>query len=344
MISIVNPLENSFWLQFILHQKNATIFHHPAWLSVLHEQYGFNVFALCTVDEKGIINAGIPFCSIRSFGGKEKWISLPFSDHCVPLYNNKNSLNEIMEHIMLSQKVNRISEVEIRAELPIPNSFAKRTNSTLHNTPLYKDIDKTFSTFKKTQVQQPILKAARDGLKAIVTNEQSAVNRFYNLHSQTRRRLGVPVQPRKFFDVFWKHIIKINMGFVVLVYADSQCISAGLFSGFSRTLTYKYGASDETMLRLRPNNLMIWTAMQEAIKRGFRFFDFGKTDVHNAGLRNFKSGWGSIETPLFYSYFPVLPENGLFSFVKNNVVGPIIRHSPTFVCKWSGELLYKHFA
>jgi len=344
VISIINPLENKEWLQFISCQKNTTIFHHSAWLSVLHEQYGFDVFALCAVNEKGTINAGIPFCSIHTFSGKGKWISLPFSDHCTPLYSNTNSLNEIMEHIILSQKANQISEVEIRAELPIPNSFTKDTNSTLHITPLSKDIDKIFSTFKKTQVQQPILKAARDGLQAFVTNEQSAVGQFYDLHLQTRRRLGVPVQPRKFFDVLWKHIIKVNLGFIVLVFADSHCISAGLFSGFSKTLTYKYGASDETMLQLRPNNLMIWTAMQEAIKRGFDFFDFGKTDIHNDGLRNFKSGWGSIETPLFYSFFPALPKSRIFSFVKDNVVGPIIRYSPAFVCQWSGELLYKYFA
>lgn len=344
MICSINPSENKEWLDYISQQQEATIFHHPAWLSVLHEQYRFDVFALCAVNEKGTINAGIPFCSTRSFIGKEKWISLPFSDHCVPLYNNTNSLNEIMEHIMLSQKANRISEVEIRAELPIPNSFAKDTTSTLHITPLSKDINKIFSTFKKTQVQQPILKAAREGLKAVVTNEQSAVGQFYGLHLQTRRRLGVPVQPRKFFDVFWEHIIKVNLGFIVLVFADSRCISAGLFSGFSRTLTYKYGASDETMFRLRPNNLMIWTAMQEAVKRGFDFFDFGKTDIHNDGLRNFKSGWGSKETPLSYSFFPVLPKSGIIPFVKDNVVGPIIRHLPTFVCRWSGELLYKYFA
>ena len=60
MIKIINPIENKKWLNFIENQEKSTIFHHPAWLSVLNKQYHFPVFAVCSQDKIGNITAGIP--------------------------------------------------------------------------------------------------------------------------------------------------------------------------------------------------------------------------------------------------------------------------------------------
>ncbi len=88
---------------------------------------------------------------------------------------------------------------------------------------------------------------------------------------------------------------------------------------------------------------MFWCAINEAKRRGFEIFDFGRTELNNEGLRKFKLGWGTIEEPLYYSYYPKAPENSKFKFIKDKIVTPFIRHSPKFVCRLSGELLYKYF-
>jgi hypothetical protein len=134
------------------------------------------------------------------------------------------------------------------------------------------------------------------------------------------------------------------MGFIVMVYKDNIPISSGLFAGYNKVLSYKFGASDSGYLKLRPNNLMLWEAIQEAVKHGYEVFDFGKTENENTGLRKFKSGWGAVETPLYYSYYPEIPESGKFKFLKNILVAPVIKYTPSVVCRVTGELLYKHFA
>ncbi len=88
---------------------------------------------------------------------------------------------------------------------------------------------------------------------------------------------------------------------------------------------------------------MFWTAIQEAKKRGFEVFDFGRTELGNEGLRKFKQGWGTIEQPLFYSYYPKAPANYKLKFIKDKIITPLIKYSPKFVCRLSGELLYKYF-
>ena len=345
MVSIINPILNQSWAEFINRNSKATIFHHPAWLSVLQRQYGFRVFAVCTLNPDNAIRSGIPFCEVRSIGGNIKWISLPFSDHCTPLYESESDLLEILDYSIKNINPEGKYSIEIRSDVSSTHKlFQRKSDSVLHIKELSNTIDNVFASLKKTQVQQPILKGMRDGLTCRVSIEKDSLKDFYRLHLLTRRRLGVPVQPRKFFDEVFENIIRKNLGFTVLVFKDKQCISAGIFSGYAHTLTYKYGASDDTMLHWRPNNLMVWTAMQEAVKRGFTYFDFGKTDYENEGLRKFKSGWGVTEQPLYYSYYPVVPRNSLLLTLKNKLAAPLIRHSPMFVCRWTGEILYRFFA
>jgi hypothetical protein len=345
MVSIINPILNQSWSEFISKHSDATIFHHPAWLSVLQCQYGYKVFAVCILNPDGTICSGIPFCEVRGLRGNRKWISLPFSDHCTPLYDNECDLLEILDYILRSLETGRNTSVEIRSDVSsIHNLFQRHSDSVLHKKELSKNIDDVFSSFKKTQVQQPILKGMRDGLTSIVSTDMKAVHEYYRLHLMTRKRLGVPVQPRKFFDELYENIISKNLGFTVLVFKDLQCISGGIFSGATHTLTYKYGASDDTMLHWRPNNLMVWTAMREAVARGFQYFDFGKTDIVNEGLRKFKSGWGATEQSLYYSYYPSVPKNSLLSTIKDKFASPLIRHTPMFVCRWTGEIFYRYFA
>jgi len=342
VISIINPFQNAEWVKFITRQENAAIFHHPAWLSVLQRQYGLKVFVVCSLNERGEIESGVPFCEVRGITGKVKWVSLPFSDMCPPLSDGEDALKKILDYCI---EINGpTGSVEIRYSLPEHVNIQQRTDAVVHTTILPADQEVLFQSFKKTQIQQPIVKSQKEGLYAVVSIDPKGINEFYSLHLKTRKRLGVPIQPKRFFRILFEQLIAVGLGFIILIYKDSNCIGAGVFCGFAKVLTYKYSASNEKYLKLRPNNLMLWTAMQEAIKRGYTRFDFGRTDNDNLGLRKFKSGWGSVEEPLYYSYYPSVPSRGLFSAIKRNIVAPVIRNSPSFVCRLSGELLYKYFA
>jgi hypothetical protein len=75
-----------------------------------------------------------------------------------------------------------------------------------------------------------------------------------------------------------------------------------------------------------------------------KLFDFGKTAEDNEGLRFFKNKWNTEESALSYSYFPEAPSSGLHDALLSRLLKPMIQRSPRFVCRLSGEMLYKHFA
>lgn len=342
-LEIFNPFTDQKWLDFISSMPNANIFHHPNWLQVLKEQYNFNVFIISNVDDRKRILAGMPFCELRSISGGRSWSSLPFSDYCNPLYNNPEDIKVIEEFLIENVSSGKIKEVEVRGNLCQSSEFISQSDFFIHKTELNRDIEKLFSSFKKTQIQQPIRKAERNGVRHLVSNSKEQIEEFYSLHLKTRKKLGVPIQPKNFFYKIYYNLIKKNLGFVVVTYKDDKPIGTGLFLGFGNTLTYKFSASDPEQLKLRPNHLMLWTAIQEGIKREYKYFDFGRTEKDNDGLRKFKAGWGSEEKCLTYNFYPSMPQHEYTKAIKDKIVAPIIRNSPQFFCRVIGEVAYKFF-
>lgn len=343
IVKILNPIIDNRWSDFISAHSKSNIFHHPAWHTVLKNQYNFNIFIVACVGANDEIKAGIPFCKIKSIFGKTNWIALPFSDHCQPLFMDLESIFELEKYLIKRYNEGKINSIEIRGEITTSNSFLKKEGFLIHTTTLVNDPEYLFSTFKKTQIQQPIKKAERDGVSYLVSNNFKQLEEFYSLHLKTRKKLGVPVQPKSFFKEIYNNLIQPGFGFTVITYIDSKPIGAGVFLGFKNILTYKYSASDPEYLNLRPNHLMLWTAIQEGVNRNFKYFDFGRTEIVNEGLRKYKSGWGSKEEPLYYSYYPHLLAESKISMIKDKLVAPLIKNSPEFVCRTIGEIAYKYF-
>lgn len=341
-IICINPIEDKRWIQFISTHPESTIFHHPNWLKVLNRQYGFKVFAVCTIDEKENITSGIPFCEVYSLTHKKKWISLPFSDYCNPLYNTERDIFDLLRSLKVNYKMHEVKALEINYPTLKQSDFYLLRNSYIHLIDIAKDENTMMKTFDRTK-RQGIVKAQKLGLEVVLSREYTEVLRFFNLHLITRRSKGIPIQPKSFFHRIHEHLIKENLGFTIIVKKDNVDIAAGLFMNYNGVLTYKYNASRVEYQQYRPNNLIVWRAIQEGIKEGFKTFDFGKTDFDNKGLRNFKLGWGAKEYDNIFSYFPAIKSHNLFDVIKEKVIVPIIKMSPGIVCQFFGEVGYKFF-
>jgi lipid II:glycine glycyltransferase (peptidoglycan interpeptide bridge formation enzyme) len=212
---------------------------------------------------------------------------------------------------------------------------AVRHTTALSTEPL--DVHKRFSKAH----QRSIRKAERSGLRIVRGCGAAELEAFYHLHLGTRKRQGVPIQPRRFFRLLQRHILGQDLGFVQTAWLDEKPIAAAVFLTWNDTLVYKFGASDDRHWEHRPNHLLFWTAIRWACENGYRTFDWGRTDLENEGLRQFKSAWGAREEPLIYSAFGAVPaKRGGGRLGK--ALGTMIRRSPTLVCQATGELMYRY--
>jgi lipid II:glycine glycyltransferase (peptidoglycan interpeptide bridge formation enzyme) len=188
-----------------------------------------------------------------------------------------------------------------------------------------------------------IRRAEQSKLTVCFGTSVSDMGTFYRLHLLTRQRLGVPVQPWHFFESLALVLQREHLGFVVLAYRDESPVAAAVFMTWQGVMIYKYGASDPDFWEHRPNNLLFWQAIRWGCEHGFRLLDWGRTDIDNPGLREFKSGWGAREEPLAYSVIadrPPVPVSDRIGRAMANV----IRRSPAWVCRAMGEVLYRYAA
>jgi len=334
-------IDDPRWTAFIESRPDATLFHHPAWVQVLAEAYGYHAFLIVHRDEDGNIVAGMPVLDVRNALRGRRQISLPFTDSCPPLARNAQQLTFFAQELTRWQ-VDAQSSIEIHGVLPDLDGIDRVQVGFGHQLSLERDPARVFSRFHPN-IRRWIRKSVREGLTVRLGTSPADLEPFYRLHWQTRRRLGVPLQPRCFFDSLWRRVIEPGFGFVAFVYLRERPIAADLFLAWNGTLIGKFNASDQQFWSLRPNNLVVWAGIEWACRRGYRVLDFGKTDSDNGGLRDFKMGWGSTEVPLFYSYLggpAPSPRDGLAARVLTRV----IQASPPVVCRVAGELLYRQCA
>lgn len=334
-------IQDKGWATFVTQSAKANIFHHPEWSQLLADCYNYKPFVVIDLDEDGEICAGLPMAQVNSLVTGQRLVSLPFSDHCAPIYRDYDAFAELTNNLVLLYQDRGIPTMEMRAEFPAHPSIQRYSHHVIHTICLDHDADSMFSRLHSMH-KRNIKKAKKDGVRVVRGATDNDLDVFYNLHLQTRRRQGFPVQPRKFFDLLGRNIIDQGLGFVLLAYIGDECIAGGVFLHWQHTLTYKYGASNEVGRNLRANNLLMWTAIRWGCENGYRVFDMGKTDIENTGLRQFKSRWGAVEEPLVYSILSGrlhLQTNGKLQGIMQTV----IRNSPSWVCRATGELLYRHY-
>jgi CelD/BcsL family acetyltransferase involved in cellulose biosynthesis len=309
-------------------------------MNLLAECYGYRPFVVAVHDTDGNICAGLPLMEINSVLTGRRWVSLPFTDHCAPLYNDADSLGRLIAGLITMSRDGSAPRIELRWEFPTHPAIRAHSSHVLHTIKLDPDPELTASRVHHMHTRN-IKTAQKSGLRIEQGAEQEHMDEFYSLHLRTRRRQGVPVQPRRFFELLGSTIIQPGQGFVLLAYKDNQCLAAAVFLHWHQTLTYKYGASSTDSLNLRPNNLLFWTAICWGCENGYSVLDMGRTDSQNTGLRQFKERWGATEIPLTYSTLSDAPTPHTSGRLMR-AIETVIRHSPLWVCRAVGELLYPH--
>lgn len=339
MPQLNNPFDQD-WMNFIGNETEAMIFHHPAWIKLIADCYGYRPFVLGIRDGDGQYCAGVPLMEINSPLTGRRWVSLPFSDFCSVLGGKDDAYRQITSDLLRLAKAENIHKLELRWSYSNHPALVTDSDFVFHELELQSDHEKVFASLHPMH-RRNIKTACAKGVEIVNGNTRDHLKEYYNLHLLTRRRQGVPSQPWKFFEGLGK-LFEKGLGFLLLAYLNQNCIAGAVFLHWQKTLTYKYGASVRDELQVRPNNLIMWTAIRWGCENGLKRMDFGRTDLPNEGLRTFKSRWGAREFQIPYTYLaPHQKKSGHGRLMT--LLSGVIQKSPAWVCRLSGELLYKHF-
>jgi CelD/BcsL family acetyltransferase involved in cellulose biosynthesis len=330
------------WLEVVRKSPDATAFHHPAWSAAVTETYGYPAFVLAWRLSDARVVGGLPVIEVSNPIGRPRLVSLPFTDHCPPVFEAGVDQAQFTESILRWRGSLGDHSMEVRAGLQAEGVHS-RTVGTRHVMALEPDSELVFRRLHRNRIQKRIRRSREAGVEVTLTRSRDELATFYRLHCETRRRQGVPVQPRRFIERLWRTVVEPGLGFVITARIGGVPIATALFLCWNQHLIYKYGASDRSRWNLGANFLVHWTAIEWGCANGCKTYDLGRTDAGHESLRAFKAGWGAEEIPLIYTHIgsraPKL-EGGR----APAVLGHLIRHSPTLVCRVLGEVLYKYAA
>jgi hypothetical protein len=339
----IDPIHDPAWDRLVTAHADASLFHHSAWAKVLASTYGHKPYYLSVGRDEDGAHTLVPMMEVKSrFTGK-RGVCLPFSDFCSPLTAGTMVTTAVMDRINRLARQRGWKHVEWRGARPaIP--FTARPSATyfVHTLDLRSGSKALFANFNSS-VQRAIRKAEQSQLKVEVTQSHEAMMEFFALHTQTRRRHGLPPQPLRFFLNIHREVIQPAMGFIVRVTRGGKPVASLMFFTLGPKAIYKFGASDIAEQNCRGNNLAIWTALQFLCQQGAESLHFGRTSAGEEGTRRFKLGWGVKEDPLEYYRYSL--RSGSWQSSPDHLSGrhnSVFGRLPLFLNRIAGWILYPH--
>lgn len=274
----------------------------------------------------------------------KRGISLPFTDEIELLYTTLNSRDYLYENAFKEAKRRNWKYLELRSGTGYSESVTPSLRYYTHKLGLNQEIQ-TLLNQCDSPTRRAIRKSERSKLKVHRSQSLESTAAYYDLHCLTRKRQGVPPQPWRFFKNIHKNVISRGKGSIFLASKESRPIAGALFLHHDKCAMYKFGASNFEYQSMRPNNLVIWKAIQWLVQNRYDRIDFGRTSLGNAGLRRFKQGWGTREEVLSYYRHDI--SSGNVEQLHDQSSGwynPIFRTIPKFLSLAIGNLMYKHIA
>lgn len=341
----INPLQDARWPQLLARHRHSTVFHTQAWLSALKQTYGYTASALTTSARGEDLTNAVVFCRVESWLTGSRVVSVPFADHCSPLVSSDAELECLLSGLQLECEGKKRRYIEVRqvSDKPQkPPGFSESGRFHLHRLDLRPSLEELFRGLHPSCIRRRLARAQQEQFVYEEGRSEELLRKFYQLAVLTRRRHNLPPQPLAWFRNLIRFLgeqLKIRV-----VSHGGKPAAAILTIRFQRTMTYKYGVSDNRFHRLGSMQLLLWKAIEEAKSAGLSEFDMGRTEWTNEGLAVFKDRWGCRRFNITHLRYPAVSTPLDRPSLKTRMAKQLFAWAPDRVLTAAGNLLYRHMA
>ena len=284
------------WDRVIREYATKTLFHESAWLDFVETIHPRGQVEYFEIRQRGE-TAGY-FCAVRVRK------ALLFPVYGSPLAETGTSMGplvsraipqaDLVQALVELCRSTGIASLEMASDWLEPRlmrrlGFTVSPNVT-HLCPLGRSEAAAWAALKGT-CRTRIRKAEKCGLEAQITTDSAIVEDFYRFMTQVLQRKNRRPQygidrPRSLMACLTPGDRLIS----VRIRHQGRVIGAAFYPHDERAMYYWDGASDLAHLDLGPNELLHWTAMKEAIRRGIPLFNVGGGPVPSRFTRKFGGG------------------------------------------------------
>ena len=325
------------WRAALDRLSGATFYHCEPWIEALRSAYPLEL-EVATLHRKGELRAAAVLARSKGFL-KTRLVSLPFSDSGEPLAIDDEAREELLRALAVS---NRADVIEVRgASGPAPwinvDCFA---HWTLDLRRPFNDISAGFSR----TVRSGIKRGHKDHLVIDRGTSNAYLSRYFELQLQTRRRLGIPPQPFRFFATVHEQFARRGHSEVWFATLDGRDQAGLVMLRNGDQLCYKWGARAEGC-HPGANHLLVASVLEEHAGNADSM-DFGRCDTRNHGLIRSKTELGCVSRALPYAFYPAAPRRVSSEVLRGpaKILSTIWKRLPLPVTRALGEALYRYMA
>lgn len=325
------------WRRLIDSLPGATLYHRDPWLELLERCWGLRL-SVAAITRGRELDAGCVLARLRNLLST-RMVGLPFSDFCAPLAADQRSSDALLAELVRLQPGCRLELRGVAAPRPwrSVNCFERWTL----------DLAQPFAALERAMganFRANARRALRAGVRVENGRGAEHVARFYALQLATRRRLGVPPQPRRLFVTAHEIFSRDDNCQVWLASIRGKDL-AGLFVLRDGNDLYCKWSAHRPGIVQGASHLLNVSLIEEFAGRA-RLLDRGRVDIRNSGLRHFKKDQGAKPAPVPYSYFPEAPRRVSAETLSGpvKILSRLWRHLPLPVTRVLGTALYGYFA
>jgi CelD/BcsL family acetyltransferase involved in cellulose biosynthesis len=362
-VNEIEPGSDSRWDEFVAEHPDGHVYQHSAWLRCLAAEYGNPLIGLCTEDEGGRLTGVLPLVATRgmpllrrnaTLGAR--LASLPRTPLAGPLTVDRDATVALLE-----AAVARAGQAGARLQLKRASADLEGLVAGIGGAPwrdsyvLTLPDDPAALRFGNSRnhgrIKWAVNKASKEGVQVRVAGDIADVRAWYPLYVRTMREVVVPPRPLRLFEAMWRELGERDMMRLYLAEQPGAGLLAGsIVIGFGRTAFYAFNGRLRSALPLRPNEVIQWEAIHDAVRRGFERYDLGEVTADRAGLAEFKRKWGADEVRLHRYYHPP-PEHATNGDVARSLQADegaakraavsVWQRLPLAATRFAGDLAYR---
>ena len=331
----------SDWDSYVVRHANASAYHRANAVEIGKKAFGLEATFLSCRDSQARLKGVLPLVEQSSMVFGRFLVSLPFVTYGGPLADDPETSLELAEGAAAFARDRGVDHLELRTVAPVLSErFARRTDkvSMILSLPeSEKQLEKALGTKLRSQIRR----AAQEEPE-IYWGGPELLPEFYRLFALTMHRLGTPVYPISFFDVVCDALG--DQASVLLVRARGVAAAGAVTVCHGDSIEVPWAAATDAAKRTAVNMRLYWEMLRMAIRRGARWFDFGRSSV-DSGTYRFKAQWGAQPRQLHWCYW--LPPGAAIPRLNHGnpkyaVAAAVWRRMPLWCANAIGPRIARH--
>jgi len=279
---------------------NGSFFHTRQWADICSRGLGYNANSIfITGIEDGKLIIGMPAIITKSFGFKS-FYSMPFGTYGEVIL--RKEIDETKRDIFNTHLINYLKSKHFSriAITDFEGKFAKISEPFLSSLPAFTHIINLNGDDKYSPPDKKINGHIRAGLKAetkeIIINNKMHLDAFYKLYLMTGKRheQRKPLYSKRFFFTILDVLNNSSMLYWNALIENEKMIGSCINFIHNGTLFNWQTVSDYSKRHLKPNHVLLTSAINLAIKNGIKKINLGSSPVYAHTLIDYKERWGGI--------------------------------------------------